>query len=115
MTPESLQEVNHKLNHLKCERLSHVSLALSAIVFNHRKCTLDFSYTLHSLKYPLGWGEQGITSGLATTEVRQSQLLLCMKLRTVPKATGIGKLTLRHLASLTVLVKAVPIQSILYP
>lgn len=48
MTPESLQKVNHKLNHLKCERLPHVSQALSAIVFNHRKCTLDFSYTLHN-------------------------------------------------------------------
>lgn len=60
-------------------------------------------------------GKQGITSGLVTTEVRQSQLLKRRKLRTVPKATGIQVLTSRYLISLTVLVKVVSIRSILYP
>lgn len=60
-------------------------------------------------------GKQGITSGLVTAEVRQSQLLMWVKLRTVPKATGTEELTPRYLASLTVLVQAAPIWSILYP
>lgn len=72
-------------------------------------------FFIHTSQYQSGWGKDGITSGLKTREVRQSQLLMWMELRTVLKATGTEELTSRYLASLLLLVKAVPIWSILYP